>query len=269
MNIQQLNGSLGARVSNLDLSGELESSNITALKNALYEHGVICIATQGLSPQKLMELAGQFGTPEDHATAYHQLMDGHPHIVVLDSTTGSRSDTWHADETFLPKPPIVNLLYGHQIPTAGGETAFVSTAAAYDKLSTGMKDLLAELNALHDLAMTLDWAWRRGQEFIEPMAQILLDKKRHSHPVVMRHPETQRPWLNVNPTYTRFIENIPPLESEALLDFLYKHFQQPEFCYRHRWNKGDLVIWDQRGTQHYGVFDYTEPRVMHRVSIQG
>lgn len=268
MDITKLNGNLGAKVSNLDLATPLDTQALAELKHALYENGVICIATNGLQPQQLMDLARLFGEPEDHATAYHQLMEGYPQIVVLDSTTGSRSDTWHADETFLPSPPVINLLYAHQVPSYGGETAFISTAAAYDALSEGMKQMLGSLTALHDLAMTLDWAWRRGQEFIEPMAQILLDKRRHSHPVVMHHPETNRPWLNVNSTYTRFIENIPPLESEALLDFLYRHLQQPEFCYRHRWQAGDMVIWDQRGTQHYGVFDYTDQRVMHRVSIK-
>ncbi|MBW2361852.1 MAG: TauD/TfdA family dioxygenase [Deltaproteobacteria bacterium] len=258
MEIQQLNGHIGARVTGVETGHALADSTLAELQTAVWRHHVLVVPTDGLTPRQLLTLSEQFGTPEDHATSYHQLMEEFPHIVVLDSTSDSRSDTWHGDETFLPRPPILNLLYGHRIPAHGGETAFLSTAAAYDALSDGMQKLLGELTALHDLAMTLDWAWRRGQEHVEAMAQLLLDERRTSHPVVMTHPETGRKWLNVNSTYTRFIENIPPLESEALLGFLYQHMQQPEFTYRHRWQTQDLVIWDQRGSQHYGVLDYDD-----------
>ena len=87
-----------------------------------------------------------------------------------------------------------------------------------------------------------------------------------SHPVVKTHPITQRQWLTVNETYTRFIEGIPPFEAEAILNMLFKHMQKPEFSYRHRWQVGDLLIWDQQAVQHYAVVDYSERRLVHRIS---
>ena len=63
----------------------------------------------------------------------------------------------------------------------------------------------------------------------------------------------------------RFTETIRPL-----LEFLYTHASQPEYTYRHRWQVGDLVMWDNRSVQHRGVHDHgAAERRMHRVTIQG
>ena len=75
--------------------------------------------------------------------------------------------------------------------------------------------------------------------------------------------------LNVSPTYTRFIEGLPLGESKAILDYLYLHMQRPEHAYRHRWAHGDLLIWDNRSVMHHAAADYTDRRVMHRISVIG
>lgn len=265
--VEKLNGCLGARIRGLDFDSELGPADIEKLRKALFEHQVVSIESRGINPDQHLKLASHFGVPEQHATSYHGRMEGYPMMVVLDSDAGSRADTWHADETFLEEPPAINILHAIKVPEFGGETAFISTAAAYDQLSPGMQHMLGGLNALHDLAMTLDWAWRRGRENTDLMADMLLKGKRSSRPVIMEHPETGRKWINVNSTYTRFIENIPAYESEALLAFIYRHLEQPEFCYRHRWQPNDVVLWDQRAIQHYGVNDFEGQRVIHRISV--
>jgi taurine dioxygenase len=73
----------------------------------------------------------------------------------------------------------------------------------------------------------------------------------------------------VSETYTRFVLGLPPLEGRTLLQFLFAHLQKPEFQYRHRWQDGDLLIWDNRSVLHYAAFDYDERRIMHRVSVLG
>ena len=69
--------------------------------------------------------------------------------------------------------------------------------------------------------------------------------------------------------FTRTIVNLPPDESAAVLPVLVRHVQRPEYTYRHRWAEGDVVIWDNRATQHYAVFDFEGRRVVHRVGIAG
>src|SRR5260221_217544 len=83
----------------------------------------------------------------------------------------------------------------------------------------------------------------------------------------MRHPDTGKCSLYVNPVYTRFLVGIPPEESELILPYLFRHCTNPHFVYRHRWREGDVVIWDNRTTLHLAVDAYQGARRMHRVSI--
>ena len=87
------------------------------------------------------------------------------------------------------------------------------------------------------------------------------------HPVIRHHPVSGRPCLFVNETFVRGIVNLPPIESEAILAMLLKHLARPDFAYRHRWEKGDVVIWDNRSTQHIAMADFTGRRVVHRVGF--
>ncbi len=87
--------------------------------------------------------------------------------------------------------------------------------------------------------------------------------------MVRTHPETGAKALFVNPTYTRSIVGVAPVESRAVLDFLFAHMTQERFQYRHRWQAGDLVMWDNRCTMHCVMRDFAERRVMHRVSVLG
>lgn len=83
----------------------------------------------------------------------------------------------------------------------------------------------------------------------------------------MRHPANGLPWLNVSPTFTRFLEGLLPREGNAILDLLFRHMQKPDFGFRYSWNEGDLLIRDQRAVQHYAVRDYAGRRVIHRIAV--
>ncbi len=189
-----------------------------------------------------------------------------PFITVIDSDKGDRADSWHADETFLEHPPLVNLLHAKSIPEYGGDTAFISAAAAYEGLSQPIKDLVEGLSAIFDYGHLYELGWRSGIPLGEMVGDALSKGLICSHPLVKTHPHSGRKWLTVNPTYTRFIEGLNPLEAKHLLDMLLAHMQKPEFSYRHRWQEGDLLIWDQQAVQHYALVDYDGRRLMHRIS---
>ena len=89
------------------------------------------------------------------------------------------------------------------------------------------------------------------------------------HPVVVTHPDTGRPILFVNDIFARGIMNLPPDESSAVLPFLIRHASRPDFTYRHRWAEGDVVVWDNRSTQHYALFDFEGERLVERVHVAG
>ena len=259
---------LGARIEDLDFRASpiLADETIEEIADALYAHQVISLRAVDMSPDQHLQIARRFGEPEHNATDQFNRHEEVPHITIIDSEKGDRADSWHADETFLEHPPLVNLLHSKKIPEHGGDTAFISTAAAYDALSPKLKSLLEDLNATHDYGHLYELGWRSGLPLAPLMGNALVNGLLHSHPVVRKHPVTGRSWLTVNSTYTRFIEGLNPLEARSILDLLLRHMQTPEFGFRHQWQLGDLLIWDQQAVQHYAVVDFSGRRVMHRIS---
>jgi taurine dioxygenase len=99
------------------------------------------------------------------------------------------------------------------------------------------------------------------------MGEALVKGLVSSHPIVKTHPVTGRKWLTINQTYTRFIQGLPPNEAEAILTMLMAHMQKPEFGFRHSWQEGDLLMWDQQAVQHYAVNDFSGRRLVHRIAV--
>ncbi len=216
------------------------------LRDALWHHQVLVFPELHPTPEQHLQLASVFGTPSgpEAQNVSHPDFEA---ITVFDSTGGYKADQWHSDATFRPDVPMGAALCMRQRPAVGGDTLFTNCYAAYDALSGGMKKLLDNRRARHDITPDI------GTE----------------HPVVIRHPVTGRPALFVNRIFTRNITNLPAAESAALLPFLLEHVTRPEFTYRHCWNEGDVVVWDNWSTQHYALFDYDQRRVAHRVALDG
>lgn len=264
--IRQLGGTFGARVEGIDFNQGIGEAEIEAIAEALFQHQVISLPAADMTAEQHAAIALRFGEPEHNATDQFGRHGEVPYITILDSEKGDRADSWHADETFLAQPPLVNLLHGKVIPPCGGDTAFISAAAAYAGLSAPIQALVDELQASHDYGMLYELGWRTGIPIGELVGDALVKGLIHSHPVVKTHPVTGRRWLTVNPTYTRFIEGMSPLEGQAILDLLLRHMQKPEFGFRHHWRVGDLLIWDQQAVQHYAMMDFEGRRVVHRIS---
>ena len=264
--VRKLGTRMGARVEGIDFEAGLTPEIIEDIAGALYEHQVIAIPAATMGTEQHLEIAMRFGTPEEHATDQFSQHEETPQITVVDSEAGNRADSWHADETFLEHPPVVNLLHAKLIPETGGDTAFISMAEAYDGLSPKFQQLLEGLTAVHDYGHLYELGWRSGMPLAPLVANALSKGLIHSHPVVREHPVTGRRWITVNSTYTRFIEGLNPIEGTMLLDLLLRHMQKPEFGFRHHWTVGDLLIWDQQAVQHYAVHDSSERRVVHRIA---
>ncbi len=217
-----------------------------ALRDALWQHQVLVFPGLNPTPGQHHQLAEIFGKPQPPQPQNVSHPD-YETITVFDSEGGYKADQWHADATFGAEVPLGAVLCMRENPAVGGDTMWASAYAAYDTLSGGMKKLLDGRRAVHEIAPGLS----------------------HEHPVVISHPETQRPVLFVNKIFTRRLTNLPLEESNAILPFLLNHLTRPEFTFRHRWDDGDVVIWDNWSTQHYALFDFAERRVVHRISLDG
>ncbi|MFK7896717.1 MAG: TauD/TfdA dioxygenase family protein [Myxococcota bacterium] len=267
--VEPIAGVMGAELSGVNVAKDLSPGLMEDLGAALWAHQVLVLRDQELTPKQHVEMAKHFGEVEEH-TFFHNLGKGQEQVTVLDwERPGDAAVAWHADETFLETPPIINLLHAQTIPDFGGDTLFASTYQAYDQLSPAMQRYVEASSAEHDVAMTMKARVDHGMPFHQEYGAALQQDQRSVHPVVATHPETGRHALNVNPTYTSRLVGVPPDEGRAVLGHLYQHTVSHRMLIRHRWKPGDLVMWDNRCVWHAAVGDTSSKRVVHRVSVLG
>jgi taurine dioxygenase len=173
---------------------------------------------------------------------------------------------WHADMTYRRDPPFATILKAVEIPLVGGDTLWASTFAVHDALDPGLRRDLTELEAVHDMGAFRTGAYLEGGD--EGITAAMTAAGTAVHPVISHHPVTGRPYVNVSESFTRFLIGLSAPESARLLTYLFDLINRPDFHVRVRWQPDMMVIWDNRGTQHYAVADYLpHRRVMHRVAV--
>ncbi|WP_375492487.1 TauD/TfdA dioxygenase family protein [uncultured Jatrophihabitans sp.] len=269
--LERLVPSFAARIHDVDLREVALDGRASQLRGLLAEHKVLFFAEQRLDNDAQVALGRALG----ELTVSHPVVAGataeHPEIYALDSFDGGRSDVWHTDVTFMPRPPMASILRAVNIPDVGGNTNWVDLEAAYASLHPGLQRLADELTAEHDGSREFaEYLERRGGEGNEWDGERVRQLKPVPHPVVRVHPETGRRSLFVNPGFTTRILGVSDAESRGLLDAFFAHITRPEHLVRHRWRAGDVVMWDNRSTAHYADFNYADfRRVMHRITLRG
>ena len=162
---------------------------------------------------------------------------------------------------FLDKPLMGAMLYAEELPSTGGNTLFASMYAAYDMLSDTQKARVDGLRAVN----VFDYETQ-----VKSGSYDRSTSPHSTHPVVRTHPETGRKALYVNRLMTEEIVDLPADESDALLQILFAHAEARDHVYEHVWQLNDLVMWDNRCTQHARTdFPATERRLLRRVGIEG
>ncbi len=270
LSIEPLNGALGVEVTGIDLSSSISADNKAALEQALTDHLVMVVRNQNYNPAQFLTAVRHFGhTMEQHLTDL--LMDDHPEIAVLDSLDydigadgraiplGSKD--WHTDHTNHAKPPKMTSMYAISLPRAGGDTGFANMHMAYDALPEDEKKKLAALNTINKI---------EDNAYVSDRDKERFGALQH-HPLVRTHPVTGKKGIYIHPGKTAGIEGMEPEESQAFVDRLMAKVIQPEICYRHQWQLGDMVIWDNRAVSHvaYRDYDHKDRRTMYRVILTG
>ena len=262
LDIRPLTPALGAEVFGIDLASQLSKPQVDAIRNALVAHQVIFFRDQHMSFEQHIELGKRFGSLHVHPLAAGNHPD-HPELLRIHADEKSErvaGESWHTDVSCEEEPPMGSMLYLTEVPTTGGDTMFASMYAAYDALSRPMQQFLEGLTAVHDGAKV--WT-KYGIAPSRPFA-------RNEHPVITVHPETGRKLLFVNRVFTSHIPELSTKESDALLEMLYRHVENPRFMCRFRWQANSVAFWDNRCTQHQAIFDYFPARRSgYRVTING
>ena len=267
--IRPLSGALGADVSGVDLA-VLNDATFAAVREAFLAHLVLVFPEQRITPAQQIAFTARFGPVEAHPLRTRGTVKGHPEVLVLENSKrrpGLRNDFWHSDISYAVEPPLGSALYALEVPEGCGDTMFCNMYVAHEGLSDGMRRMLGRLTAMHTGERLIE---RNKAAAVSNPALVEVSPE-VEHPVVRTHPETGRKALYVNPYYTSRFADMSGAESRPLLDFLAAQATRPENVYRHRWRQGDLVLWDNRCTMHYAVYDYDESQVrrMHRTTAAG
>ena len=271
LTLDRLGPSFGAEVIGLDLR-VLDDEQVTAVREALVAHKVLFFRGQDLTDADQVELGRRLGEPTAGHPVASSVTVEHPEIYDIDSADPefSFSDVWHTDVTFMEKPPLGSILRAVRLPSYGGDTSWVDSQLAYESLSAPVQRLVDQLTAVHD--GNREWGAylrRHGNRGNVWDGEQVTELAPVEHPVVRVHPESGRKGLFVNPGFTSHVVGVSDAESRGILDLLFAHLTKPEHTIRHRWQTGDVGIWDNRSTSHYANRDYTEVRTMRRITLAG
>src|SRR5471032_2786262 len=263
--VDKLTPIIGAEVGGIDLSQPMSNRQQDEVHRALAENSVIFFRDQHITLDQHVAFGRMFGDLHVHPAAPHE--PGRPELMIIHADKDSpraNGEGWHTDVSCDLEPPMGSILYIRQCPPRGGDTLFASMYAAYDSLSDRMKAYLDGLTALHDGEMAYRGLYANYGVADRP------SYPRAEHPVVRTHPVTGKKALYVNRGFTSHIVGIPRDASEAMLNYLYQHAENPLFQCRFRWSENAIAFWDNRCAQHRAMWDYwPHTRAGTRVTVKG
>ena len=274
LEVERVAGTLGAKVTGIDLTAVTEPEQLEGVQAALAEHLVVFLPDQHLSLDDLERVTDLLGGRD--VTPFVEPVDGRPYVIRVIKEPDdilNFANAWHTDLSYLAEPPAYTLLHAWEVPPHGGDTVWANQYLAYDQLSGGLKRVLQGLEAVHSAGMAygtgglLDKVKDLTSMAIAPSAEAYAEQ---THPVVVEHPVTGRPALYVNPIYTTRFSGWTQPESQALLSHLWMGAVNDNLTCRLRWSRHTLTIWDNRCTMHNALNDYSGVRrEMYRTSVKG
>jgi taurine dioxygenase len=282
--VRKCDAALGAEIV-FDLSRPIDQAIFAEIEGIFHDNIVVFYRDQHLTNEQHIAFSRRFGELEIHIVKKY-LLPGYPEILLVSNIKNDAGEhvgladagfTWHSDTSYRKNPSRCSLLYAKEVPHRDGkplgDTVFANCILAYEALPEAMKRRLAGAKAVHRYSMR-----RRIDNSPRPKltAAQLAETPDIAHPIVRTHPYTGRKALYVTAGECIGIllpngEEMPEDEALGLIAELDAHCVRPEFCYRHSWRVGDLVMWDNASAMHLAICDYALPerRLMHRTTVIG
>ena len=279
LSVKKSDAACGAEIV-FDLARDIDDPTFREIERAFHDNIVVVFRGQQLSNERHVEFSRRFGELEIHIVKKY-LLPGFPEVLLISNIKDQRGEhigladagfTWHTDTFYRHRPSRCSLLYAKEVPYRDGrplgDTAFANTIAAYEVLPEAVKKRLNGLKAIHRYS-----ARRRVADSPRPKLtrEQLEETPDVAHPIIRTHPYTGRKSLYVTAGECIGIEGMPEDEAVGLIAELDAHCVRPEFLYRHKWQIGDLLMWDNAASMHLAICDYALPerRLMHRTTVIG
>jgi taurine dioxygenase len=260
--VEPLTGVIGAQVHGVELREPITDEQRDEIRAAMLRHLVLFFREQDIDEDQQLAFASRFGPPVPATVLKDR--EGQPLFTNLEDTPESppKADRWHTDVPFVPQPPDIAFLSMRITPPVGGDTLWSSLYAAYDALSPVLQELLVGLDLDLDLGASAETIRELyGQQYYD---EVVVPFTTVQHPLVRLHPETQRRALYLCGSFMRGIVGMHADESAALLQLLQSKLDDPNVQVRWKWKQHDLVMWDERCTNHRAMSDHW-PAHPHRL----
>jgi taurine dioxygenase len=229
----------------------MEAHHISAVKAAVANHGVVVFRQQWIDDHQFVAFLRRLG-PLTFTVGETPVLQ-HPDLNVVSNlgrTTPPKS-VFHTDTSYVTHPPAYTALRAVTIPASGGETLFSNQYTAYDTLPAQVKHTLADAKVLHAVTGVV----------LDPT-----EERESWHPLFQRHPISERLALFLStPARCQAITGLPDDTAKRVIKALYRHSIRPSRLYRHAWQPGDVLVWDNRCTMHRADHSQvSSDRVLHR-----
>jgi alpha-ketoglutarate-dependent taurine dioxygenase len=265
--LSKITANIGARVTGVDPAEDLTDDTVAQLRLALAQHKALVFESPDLDAAGQERFASRFGP----LTLAHPTVPGGETPRTLDVNSDiNKANEWHTDVTFVVTPPAISTLRSIVIPPYGGETLIADSAAAYRSLPEPLRAFADTLWAVH--TNVYDYAEPRPERKASEVAyREVFESTPYEtlHPVVRVHPESGERGLFIG-GFVRGIDGLSTTESRDILRLLQGHVTRPEHVLRWTWSPGQLLVFDNRITQHYAIDNYDDqPRRLSRVTVAG
>ncbi len=276
MEIRPIDGTFAREVVDVKLWDGLSDAQLEEIRSAWADCGVLVFRRQALSEKEIVDVTAMFGRPHVvHRTDW--VSPEHPEVILVSNLKdqdnkqigmpGSNDVDWHTDQSYVANPATGAMLYAVEIPNdGGGSTWWTNMRVGFDELSD---ELRAEATGKRAVLSYLKRLAGYNEQAAKVTEEMLRKTPPVAQPIVYTHPVTGKHSLFLDPSTTIGVEGMSDDDGIALVKRLEAACTQPHQVYKHRWQVGDVVLWDNALTMHRrDEYESAQRRFLKRTTIE-